>query len=182
MANPWEAKGRTYWKNDDKYNKFSEKLYNEFWTFEKTVKFTNVQNDLKLTNKQWKNTKEIWLEYVEKWNKMEQIPYKNQTKGFVAIAYLYAFIPYENIYDVDKYLTEFEASNINTIYFYNMNGDYIQFKNYEELIFGGPIYPSEYKKWLDDKYNRASWWITYMVYEKINGLKPIIDSPPVQIC
>lgn len=185
MANPWEEKNRLFWKIDPKFTEFNGKLFNEFWSFEDVCKFVQFDNYLfgnDHDRKQILDTmKSDWLSYVNEWNRLENINRTNEAKGFVAITYLFIVIPYEKIDNVGKYFTLFEANNINIAYFYNTNGDYLPFADVEELFDRGPSLPCAYQEWINDKYNRASWWISYMVYEKINGFSPVIDSEPVKL-
>lgn len=183
MANPWTEKNRPFWKEDPVYQVFNNQLYNEFWTFDQTSKICGLE---KFTFKSESDQilaamKEQWLKYISDWNKIEKIAHQDKTKGFVAIVYFFIVLPYEKLDDVGKYFTLYEANMINIAYFYNTNGEYLPFADIDELFHSGPLFPGAYEEWLNDKYNNASWWISYMVYEKNNGLKPIIDSKPAEI-
>lgn len=185
MNNPWQVKNRLDWKIDPNFEEFNQKLFDGYWSFEDTCK--NVLFDKYLfQNQQDRNQilesmKSNWLKYVNEWNRIEKINVQDKAKGFVAITYFYIVIPYKNLDNIGKYFTLFEADNINIAYFYNMNGNNLPFADMEELSNTDSLYPGTYQKWLDNKYNQASWWICYMVYEKINELSPIIDSSPANL-
>ena len=182
MANPWTLKQRVFWKDDVEFNKFNNKLYNEMWTFEETLKISTLENcNFKGDKKQILETiKNKWLEYVSEWNDEEDMDNKNKTKGFVALTFLFIVIPYNELDDIGKYFTNFEVNNISTCYFYNTS-KYLNFVNIDDLFKNGPMFPPAYREWLNDRYDNAAWWLSYMTYEKNNGLKPIIDSEPAKL-
>jgi hypothetical protein len=185
MSNPWEVKNRPHWKVDPRFTEFNKKIFNEIWDFEDTYKIVQFDKYLFSNNHDRKQILESmkldWLKYVNEWNRMENISVIDKAKGFVAICYFFMVIPYDKLDSVAKYFTSFEANNINIVYFYNTGYEYISFADTEELFNSGPVHPGAYREWLDDKYNHASWWISYMVYEKINGFAPIINSSPASL-
>ena len=173
---------RTYWKDDVVFIKFNDRLYKESWTFEETLKISTIDTLTFKSKKEdvYSKMKEEWLKHIIKWNEEENIDVQDKIFGYAALTFIFMVLPYNELDNVGKF-TEFEANQINICYFYNTNGDYLPFKNMEELFNAGPIYPPAYKMWIEDKYNQASWWITYMVYERINNLSPIMDSPSTQL-
>ena len=183
VGNPWTAKGRVFWKEDPKFQAFNQRLYNEMWTFEEVLNISTINNF------QFKNPKQKifdkmkieWTKYITKWNKEEGINNSQRIKGFAALCYLFIVLAYEELDDIGKYFTNFEVNKINICYFYNTNGEYLPFVGIEELLHNGPMLPGAYQRWLDEKYERASWWISHIVYEKINNLEPIVDSPPAKL-
>lgn len=175
----WKKKNRPHWQSDDKFMEFNKRLYNEYWTFEETYTICKI-DELNLDENTLVDMKNKWTTLVIDWNEAEDIQYKDKAKGFVAITYMFIVIPYHKLEDIGKQFTEFDTNNISICYFYN-NYSYIGFDGAEELFNSGPMYPPAYMEWLDRKFNQASWWLSYMVYEKMNNLEPIIDSKPAKL-
>jgi hypothetical protein len=46
---------------------------------------------------------------------------------------------------------------------------------YTERLDAGPIHPLIYNEWIEDKYNRASWWLSFWIYERNHRT----NNPPV---
>ena len=69
-------------------------------------------------------------------NQLEKISPSDKIKGFAAITFLFVVLPYDKLDNVSKYFTEFEANNINIAFFYN-TGEYLLFKNIDELFHSG---------------------------------------------
>jgi hypothetical protein len=183
MTDPFKVKRRPNWKEDPNFKSFNERLYNEMWNFEKTLEVCKFDKYTFKGNRDeiLKSMKEKWLKNIQEWNSVENINNSEETKGFCAMTFLFFVLPYGELDDVGKYFTTVESNMINIIYFYNTNGQYLNFEGTEELFNSGPMFPPAYQQWLDNKYNSASWWTSYMVYEKINGYEPLIDSAPAKL-
>lgn len=177
-TNPWTEKKRIFWKDDPEFTKFNDRLYNDMWTFEETCDIARFNNFIfKIDVDSFKNQmKQDWFEYIKEWNRLENINEAEKIKGFAALTYFFIVLPFKELDNPGKYFTHFEINNINVAYFYDTNGDYLPFDGLNELFDSGPIHPAVYGEWLDRKYNSASWWISYMVFEKNNGLAPVVDS------
>lgn len=184
MDNPWTQKGRLFWKKDPLFQEFNEQMYTEkFLSFSNVFEFS--------TASEWPWSDKDWIPNVSKhWNNLCN-RWKSHTKstklpGFAAITLLFAVLPYDKLgQKLGTVLTEFESNHINAAYFYEIgqyhNGkENLQIQNLEDLT-GGPLYPPAYEQWINQKYNMASWWLTYMVYERKNNLSPVIDSAPAKL-
>ena len=176
-------KTRPHWKVDPEYQKFHNRLYDEFWTFEETCAIVQFDKFVFKENKEeiLKTMKTEWTKYATKWNAQENIDSMDKIKSFVAISYLFIVIPFQKLDDVGKYFTENEANMINIVYFRESNCQYLPFENLEELFASGPVFPPAYAEWLEQKCNSACWWIGYSVYEKINGLESVVISPKAKL-
>jgi len=183
MENPWTKKGRLFWKNDPEYQKFNQQLYTELWTFEEIVKIAKINEIvfLKETKLVYQQMKGKWLEYVRKWNEIENITETDKTKGFMALTYMFIVLPYHEIDNIGKYFTKIETNHINICYFYETDGNCLPFEDNEELLNCPPFHPSAYQEWIERKCDSACWWISYMVFEKNHSLTPIIDSEPAKL-
>ncbi|CAH6419494.1 Hypothetical protein HVR_LOCUS674 [uncultured virus] len=186
MENPWNQKGRIYWKDDPEFKKFNEVLYtNQFKSFDEVYEFCGMES--------WPwiySGSDPIIKARKQWNKLRK-RWKSNTKtcklpGYAAITLLYAVLPYEKLgTQMGTVLNNFEAKQANAAYFYEigqyyMGGKNLPIKNIEDLS-GGPIFPPAYQHWLDEKYNRASWWLSYLVYERRHGLSSVIDSEPAEL-
>lgn len=178
-TNPWVIKGRVFWKEDPRFQEFNTCLYQEFWTFEKALEVSTLVKIIPENQKEAMKTR--WLEYVTEWNKVRGIGFVDRTKGFAALTFIFVSFPYHLVSDIGKYFTQFEVQQINVCYYYNTDDLSIPLLGAENLFDCGPVFPPAYLQWLDEKYDRASWWLSYMVYEKNHGLPPIIDSPPTDL-
>lgn len=180
MTNPWAQKNRPHWEVDPVYQKFNNHLFKELLTFHQTAEICGFNKFVFKTNSYniLSIMEDHWLEHVYKWNKIDifTTPPSGKIKGFLAIIFFFIVLPYDKLDDVGKYFTNFEVNMINIAYFYNTEKDSIPFADIHERF--NVNTPRD--DVLNNKYQRASWWITYMVYEKKNGLKPIIDSPPAR--
>jgi hypothetical protein len=171
---------RPHWKEDKEFQIFNKNLYENMFTFEETLKlaqFDSYQFDD--TNEVLLNMKIEWTKLIAEWNEIEKIKHDDRSFGYVVLTYLFVVLPYERLIDPNKYFTHFEINQINIAYFYVQNTAYskpLPFENLEELFNSGPIFPPAYQQWINNKYNKASWWITYMIYEKNNGFLPLIKS------
>ena len=91
--------------------------------------------------------------------------------GFAGLTFLILVFPFDKL----KYPNVFcqhEVEIFNRIYFYNAKR-YLPFTGLNDLFDNGPNIPFAYREWLDDIYNAASWWVTYIVYERIHNMKHI---------
>lgn len=170
---------RKHWKKDEEFLKFNKQMYDEYFTFDEIFAFSTLDKVLKFNSDiDLNKIRNKWNTYIKKWNEIENINYIDKTKGFVAITYLMLVLPYKNINNIEVF-TEFDINNINVIYFYNKS-KYINYTGIEELFDSGPFFPPAYRDWLNDKYNRASWWVAYRIYERKNNLECMIDSKPTR--
>jgi hypothetical protein len=63
----------------------------------------------------------------------------------------------------------------NVVHFY-IYIKYLDLNGSDKDLHEGPRHPSIYKGWIDDKYNAASWYISYFIYEKRNNLEPVFNK------
>ena len=155
---PWLQKGRTYWEQDEQFQKFNGYIMdpqNKF-TFEQVYDFCMIDHLIKLSDD---NIKTRWLQLVHNWNKAKCLIEVNRTYIYAAITYLFIVLPHDQI----KF-SPFELKMINRAYFYEY-GSYINTS--EDL---SEIAQPE----LDNLYSNASWWLSYRVYERQNGLDSLM--------
>lgn len=190
--NPWEEKGRIHWKKDPEFLKYNDDLFtNTFESFDEVCEFCTTSRwpwngsgrDSKWNELEWVNVaRDKWRLLTNRWKLHNNT---NKLPRFAAITLHFVVLPYEKLgSNIGEVLTEFEAQQINTAYFYEIGqyefgGPGIPVKNMDDLS-RGPLLPAAWQQWLDNKYNEASWWLACMVYERQNKLSPIIDDDPAQ--
>ena len=170
----WEREtGRTYWKDDKQFLEFNNKMLKKKYSFDEILKISTF-GKLDFTEKiNWNNIKKEWNTLVNEWNHIENIDDRNKGYGFVGLVYLITLFPYKKLKDPGIFF-EHEINVFNRVYFYHTS-QCLPFQNLEDL-FSGPTYPPAYQDWINEKYNGASWWITYIVWEKNNKLSHIIKD------
>lgn len=160
---------RDHWKQDIDFINFNDRMLNEKFTFEQCLKLSTFDK-LPFSDKpNWETIKSEWKQLVEEWNRIRGVKQEPTSKalGFVGLVYLMVVFPYKQLSDASVFC-QHEVEIFNRAYFYVQNKPYcaLPFQDLEELFDSGPIYPPAYSRWLDDLYNKASWWITYIVYER----------------
>jgi len=186
---PWQDKGRDHFSKDAHWLTFQkEKLYGTSFTFEEALELSGITKwkEFSTTDKEemksrWTKLSKVWMKH----KKTESIP------GYAALVYIFVTYPWANVKPDEKCpYTQFYMDNVNFAIFWE--NDHMKGKNFalarfkdqtnwaEFVLTDTPTYPPAFSEWYDNKYNSASWWITYMVYEQINDLVPIIDSPCVE--
>jgi len=184
--NAWIFHGRPHWKSDPAYLHFAQTISCELWNFEQTLQIMIINRfhfkcDQRIL---FDCMKVLWLRYVRLWNVWYQIDSDSATVGYMAIIFMYMVLPYYLLDNVGHYFTMYLANQINIVNFYHTNQN-LPFVGIEELLDCEPFDAYAYKKWLDNKYCRAVWWVIYSTFERIHGYRPIINSDPaklIQIC
>lgn len=183
-----QEKRDAFWKKDADYLAFQKRLYEEEWTFETTVKESGLAKyfppatDHKLTAEM----KGAWQAHVLKWNQDEDGRKEaTKIKGFAALTFFYANIPYVDMPSIVALLNEHMGKMIHRILFYVHHGDLaklpfaITSDEHKENLWGGPQLPSAYQHWIDKMYENASWWTGYAAYEFRTGKQHYFDAPPL---
>jgi len=155
---------------DPEYMDWEEQLYDEDnkFTFEKTLEFCKLPCGL-CTNQ----IKKKWLEHIQQWNMIryerEVIDHnENSIIGYAAVTYLYIVFPYELLErngERSRQITEFQAKIINICMLHETGENLLYFKDYDMLTIADPPYhPSDFEYFLDEQYNSASWFLTFLVF------------------
>lgn len=150
----------------DPYNKFS---------FEKTLKFCGLKNNIRLTE-----AKEKWLNYIRLWNmtrdeRNEIDSSEYTTLGYVAVTYAYIVYPYikkEPNEERSTEITEFQAKLINICIFHETGENLTCFEDYDMLIITDPPDdPDEFELYLHEQYNSSAWFLTFLIFLSNYGFK-----------
>lgn len=186
----WNLKERIHWKKDQRFHDFVSDLVEKSMDFDQTCRFVGVD---KFCFTNFKDRvldlmKIKWMFYIKKWNNEREINSHDKIMGFAAVIFLYVVLPYEQILGIEKCFTAFEAGNINMAHLYITRKN-LPFININKIIDDAKLlivrdpreFPSSLVRYVTKKYDRATWWIIYMVYEKKHNLKPIVTSPGVKI-
>lgn len=198
MSDPFVLKGRPHWKFDHKFTEFNKRLY-EAYTFEDLIKLTQIEKWLPTVVSFLPDMKSKWLKHIKKWNdneikerqklgkpvpntqtgENERIKSNNSIDGLTAdktiaysgISFLFIVIPYHSI---KSSFNEIEARYINRLCYFNKVS--VPFEADEDIS----VYLRNYETY-DRVYGSSAWWLTYIVYERINGLSHLIDGEPCQL-
>ncbi len=178
------------WRQDRQFCEWNNQLYEKKFTFDEVLAFTGIDKWVFVSN-DWKTkATKVYNDLCTRWNRNSAPQYKSDdaTKiiGFAAIVLCYCSVPYDLLNTKFSSVTELMATMINRVYFYEyyirvsippetkIPCDVFALPNPERLDMG-PIHPSAYREWIDEKYNRASWWLSFWIYEK--NFRS--DKPPV---
>jgi len=165
------------WQTDPVYQAWEKRvLFDASYTFEETVHLCAIDK-WKWQKPEWRErAKATWLTYVARWNRnTDHAKFRSasaeKTVGFAAICLLYAALPYELLYDgVSEECADvsaFVARMANRMVFYERGQhDVIDCFTLSEDLTGGPIYPPAYERWITDLYEQASWWLSFMLFER----------------
>lgn len=172
----FERFGRTYWKEDQRYKNFEKSLYDNYFSFDECFEFSKYKDVLQFPNDEWiPKAKTEWNRLVNDWNEEENIKDKqNMAKGFVALTYLFAVLPYNLLQNKDV-LSSIEGKMFNVIHFY-VYSKYLNLNGSDNDLHYGPSHPAVYQSWINDRYDSASWFVSYFVYEKRNDLSPVFNQ------
>jgi hypothetical protein len=174
------------YNKDPAYTKWEKQLYNEDnkFTFEKTLKFCGI--DWKFEDLDWKKqTKQKWLKHIQEWNMIRYErdgidPTEDSIVGYAAVTYIYVVLPYNSLPrngERCEYITEFQAKLINIVMLHETGENLVCFKDYDMLtIDDPPHHPSAFEQFLDEQYNTASWFLTFLVCLRMTGHKGAIWS------
>jgi hypothetical protein len=175
-------KDRVHHEKDTVFQAFNKTLYTSDWDFDRAWKLCNFESW------KWQNPVKEWIDdaknkynmLVEEWNYRRELKNKSDTLytyGYCALTHVFIVVPFEHLgSNLGTYLNEFQVTQINRIKFYN-NEPMIPVTNVEDLLVG-PAHPAAYEQYLNDLYDRASWWCSYFVYEWQQGLPCIALAPP----
>jgi len=167
---------RGHWKDDEEFVKFNDKMLKELFTFGEILDLSTFK-DIEFTSEiDWSEVENEWTAFVKDWNEVRNVECDGdelKCLGFVGLTYLMTVFPYDKIKNPSIFC-QHEAEMFNIITFYNKQ-TYLPFEDMPELFDSGPISPPAYQQWIDHKYNSASWWVTYIVYERRKGLDHIYE-------
>ena len=178
MDNIWEIKGRTFYEDDGIFQIFYNRLFNESWTFKDVLKistFARFKFKNRVKAKAFKSMENSWLTLVRLWNTKYKMVEIDRICGFMAIVFLFVVLPYNLLDDVNKYFNNFEINKINICYFFYTSGKNLELKNVQDVFEIGPTSSEEWIQWLNMYHKNASWWLCYMIYERNNNLKSLVD-------
>ena len=177
------------WRTDKQFKEWSAKiLVNEF-TFEYTLEFTGI-NKWEFESDDWqKIAKDIFTSLAKRWNANMKKEKEGKIVAYAAITLCYASVPYHLLKKGQTPITELLAQMIIRATFYEYNMDtsikrtipfpeeilIIKDENYKEDLQKGPMFPPAYEEWINALYNRASWWLSFLIYEReFRGDKPAV--------
>lgn len=163
---------RTDWRKDDAYLAFNNEMLNNTFTFEQIVDL--IAPFLSLTI-DWSEMRPGWIELVKEWNVIEgREDSPEKALGFVGITYLFSLLPFETI-GVEKISEVFnlhERNVINLVHFY-INSDshpVLLESGAQDVASMPPVFPPAFQEFVDEQYNRSSFWLAHMVYERRHNL------------
>lgn len=181
MTDIWSKKKRTHWKKDEIFLKYEKYLLETCMSFEEICEHSLIDSYIKFKKDKTgilKEMKKEWLKLIKEWNSIRKVDSNVKTYMFVGLCYLFVVLPYDEIYDI-KVFSVFDISMINVCYYY-VKKKYLEYEGAENLFDIGPLLPAAYMEWIDDRYDSATWWLCYSLYERRNGLKPLVDSKPTK--
>ncbi len=163
---------------DPRYSEWETQLYSENnkFTFERTLDFCKINWKFKDDWKQ--STKNKWLKFIRKWNmiRYEKDSVDNTEMsivGYAAVTYLYIVLPYDLLEHSSERcteITEFHAKLINICMLHETGENFLCFKDYDMLTTKDPPHhPSTFEQYLDEQYNSASWFLTFLIYISSNN-------------
>ena len=168
----WADQGRTFWKDDKQFLKFNNDMLKNLFTFQEILELSTLRSTLS-EDINWDEIEKEWKGYVSEWNEIRDIQSSQKALGFVGLTYLMVVFPYDKI--KTGAFCNHELVIFNRAYFYNTSA-YLPFECVEKLSNEGPMFPPAFAEWLFRLYDRASWWITYIVWERRNGLEHVIKK------
>ena len=175
----WKSKNRTYWKDDQLFLQFQNKIMKEYWDFQETWENLKLNHCFPNEIQTGQKIKELWLQYIKEWNELRELDDQEKTIAFAGISFLLMLLPYNEIDNLSKVFTRFQLNQFNIISVYNGLGKLPNIENLKPFMKkndGGPLLPAAYKQWLDHTYDKACWWACYTVYERQNNLSPLVDD------
>lgn len=166
---------RPFWKDDDEFMEFNNKMLSEKATFEEILELSTLKNLPFKEEIDWNEIKRKWNPLVEEWNTIRGETIEEPLKAikFVGLTYLINVFPFDKLTSGDVF-AQHEVEILTVITFYNKQ-KYLPFKNMPELLNCPPYFPPAYEEWINRKYDSASWWATYIVYERRKGLLHLIN-------
>jgi hypothetical protein len=167
------------WRTDSVYKDWEKRvLFDASYTFDETVEICGV-GKWKWQKPEWREqAKAVWLKYVARWNRdADHATFRStavdKTVGFAAICLLYAALPYkllhDGVSDECSDVSVFVAQMANRMFFYEQgqhDGDFVDCFVLSEDLTGGPMFPPAYRQWITNLYQSASWWLSFLVFER----------------
>lgn len=168
------------WRTDKQFLKWNSKLCHDKFTFENAIEFIGIDK-WEFETEDWKKiAKDIFTPLAERWNSSTGREEKDgEILAFAAITLCYVSIPYHLLKKAD--ISELMAQMIIRVVFYEYNmctdiertipmPEETLHIEVEENLRGGPMHPGAYTEWINDLYNSASWWLSFLIYNKAHNL------------
>ena len=171
-------KSRIEWRHDPVYLSFEKRLYETYLTFDEALELSTfrdiVPSDL------LPSFKEAWTKQIRRWNKHEKRfispDIDNKTIGFAALVFIASELPYESIPDLSMFNT-FQLNKFNFVrLYYDSSKQDLNLPGVIPVADQGPMFPAAFLRWLNEELDSASWWITYFIYERMNGLPCVVST------
>lgn len=170
---------RIFWRKDPEFKELNNYMVTDTFNFEQMLQLSTFEKLEFVEDVDWHGElKYKWQELVDKWNGVRNIKGKDCV-GFTALAFLIVVTPFKLLKNPGVF-SQHEVEIFNRVYFYHTKR-YLPFKGLYDLFDSGPLLPIEYREWLDDLYNSAAWWLTYILYEKVYGLEHIYATKPAEL-
>jgi hypothetical protein len=184
---PFEFKNRRHLDKDLAYLHLCKRLETELWTFEEAFRMSttyrfNFKYDHHYLDRDqlFIDMKRKWLKHVANYNSSYNIMYTDRTIGWVGLVFIFVVFPYNMLNTIKNYFTMFETNQLNVLHYYHTDID-LPFVGIEELSNYESLDSYVYEMWLKEKYDQAVIWMTILVYERLNNMKPLIDSEPAKL-
>lgn len=197
--------GRLPWKTDPEHDVFNARMRGERFTFDQVCKLCKAETILDPeasdeAKAAWLSARSRWEELVSDWNSVRERERDKKTEeageegeggaeqpvsaiGFVAVCYFFAsllcVLELVGKERVKELYTLHEINVLNVVYCYSTQ------YSHPLLIECGaqdpadmpPHFPPAWEQWFNDQYNQCSWWVCYMVYEKLRGWQHVLQNP-----
>lgn len=175
---------RVPWEHDELFVLFNNQMLSEFFSFQQLLQLSTFKDLDFLQPMNWEDIEISWNGLVLEWHKREgrqvdSIKEPVKSLGHVGLTYLMAVFPYEALKDPSAVFSQHEAEEMNLISVY-VTQRYLPFLEMPDLFNESPMHPGACSEWMDDRFNRASWWVTYIIYERMHNL-PHIYKPDVRV-
>lgn len=179
---------RPHWTLDERFNDFDNSLRNEYFTFKEVCDLcqfeTLVQQEITI-----EDLEQEWSSLVRKWQRDRNMLPKNYKKkpvsalGFVGICFYYTLL--HRVFDVigkskvQELFTLHEINVINLLYYYQYRSanSLLSSCGASEIAVMLPLHPLAWIQFLDEQYDKCTWYVCYMTFEKMLGLRHVLQNP-----
>lgn len=146
------------------FHKWTKFLYSTEFTWREAIEFCMIHT--------WPFSSGWETESKTKWDSLISVRIRKgepKMPAYMAITFAFLSLPYHRLRKTGPrctYVPEILAQQINVGLLYERGECFVTFKDYGGITAAdGPYFPPQYSDWLGNQYNKASWYITFLLYE-----------------